>query len=812
MVLGKLEYLISVNNSKLSSGLSAAEGKVKGFGNKISTWAVAKGQILGRMIEKAGQATMQFVSDSVSESMAFDKSMAQVAATLGKTTGEVQDLAKFARKMGSETAFTAQEAAEGLNYMALAGYDAETSMKMLPQVLNLAAAGNFDLARASDMVTDAQSALGLSVEDTEVMIDQMAKTASKTNTSVEQLGDAMLTVGGTAKQLKGGTKELSTVLGVLADNGIKGSEGGTALRNVLLRLTAPTDKAAKELKSLGVDAFDSEGNLKNLSEIFLDFNKAMTGKTQQERAAAFSEIFNVRDLKAVEALLGTSADRWDELYEAIGGSKGAAAQMAETQLDNLAGDVTKMKSALGEAKLSIVEGLTPSLRRLTQVGTKAIQRLTNAFKERGLKGAIEEGKTMFKDFVTNLKNSEDPAVRAVGKIASIFTEGLSWDTLKDAISGAWDTVIAGFNGLGKIIFGENADGTTKWPTWDDVGTFVTNAWDTIKVGFNGLGKLIFGENADGTTKWPTWDDVKSYVETAWTGIKTGFTSLGKLVFGENVDGTIKWPTWDDVQAAADTAWKTIETGLGSLCQWALGTPEMPSMHDVGLAINKWWRETIEPFLDGIYNFLLGSPGMEDSDGNKTLEMLKSWWDNIIAPALKGILDFTLGLFGLPSVDDMVEKIEKWWADVKAKVGNLVLNITTNFTGDNGAGGGSPSSGTGTPYNQDPTSQDTWSTPWWASMPSFMGHAKGLWDVPYDNYPALLHRDETVLTASQARKYKNGDDINYYTIGEMVGSTVKAALKDLNVYMYGDKVGDMTSRRVDKNIRATSYSKLRAMGG
>ena len=574
MVLGKLEYLISVNNSKLSSGLSAAEGKVKGFGNKISTWAVAKGQILGRMIEKAGQATMQFVSDSVSESMAFDKSMAQVAATLGKTTGEVQDLAKFARKMGSETAFTAQEAAEGLNYMALAGYDAETSMKMLPQVLNLAAAGNFDLARASDMVTDAQSALGLSVEDTEVMIDQMAKTASKTNTSVEQLGDAMLTVGGTAKQLKGGTKELSTVLGVLADNGIKGSEGGTALRNVLLRLTAPTDKAAKELKSLGVDAFDSEGNLKNLSEIFLDFNKAMTGKTQQERAAAFSEIFNVRDLKAVEALLGTSADRWDELYEAIGGSKGAAAQMAETQLDNLAGDVTKMKSALGEAKLSIVEGLTPSLRRLTQVGTKAIQRLTNAFKERGLKGAIEEGKTMFKDFVTNLKNSEDPAVRAVGKIASIFTEGLSWDTLKDAISGAWDTVIAGFNGLGKIIFGENADGTTKWPTWDDVGTFVTNAWDTIKVGFNGLGKLIFGENADGTTKWPTWDDVKSYVETAWTGIKTGFTSLGKLVFGENVDGTIKWPTWDDVQAAADTAWKTIETGLGSLCQWALGTPDI----------------------------------------------------------------------------------------------------------------------------------------------------------------------------------------------------------------------------------------------
>ena len=145
--------------------------------------------------------------------------------TAGSEAAETySQLRSFAMEMGATTAFSATEASNALNYMALAGYDAETSMAMLPNVLNLAAAGGIDLASASDMVTDAQSALGLTLDETSVMVDQMAMAASKSNTSVAQLGEAFLTVGGTAKNLAGGTTELSTMLGVLADNGIKGSE------------------------------------------------------------------------------------------------------------------------------------------------------------------------------------------------------------------------------------------------------------------------------------------------------------------------------------------------------------------------------------------------------------------------------------------------------------------------------------------------------------------------------------------------------------------------------------------------------------
>ena len=146
---------------------------------------------------------------------------------MGVTVDEIGELRDFAQEMGSTTAFSATEAADALNYMALAGYDAETSMTMLPNVLNLAAAGGMELATASDMVTDSQTALGLSLEETSTLVDQMALASSKTNTSVSQLGEAILSIGGTAKNLSGGTTELNQVLGLLADNGIKGAEAGT---------------------------------------------------------------------------------------------------------------------------------------------------------------------------------------------------------------------------------------------------------------------------------------------------------------------------------------------------------------------------------------------------------------------------------------------------------------------------------------------------------------------------------------------------------------------------------------------------------
>ena len=364
--------------NEIAGELDDVDDKAGGvFGTNIP----ASTAIAGAAVAVLGAKILEIGQNAITTGMDFDESMAQVAATMGVTVDEVDNLRQFAQKMGETTAFSASQSADALNYMALAGYDAETSMRVLPTVLNLAAAGSMDLARASDMVTDAQSALGLSVDEAEVMVDQMAKTSSKTNTSVEQLGDAFLTVGGTAKTLKGGTAELAQMLGLLADNGVKGSEGGTALRNVILSLSAPTDKAAKAIESLGIQVFDAEGNMRAMPDIFNDMNDAMGNLTQEEKTNVLNDIFNKVDLKSVNALLGTSAERFDEVASAIDDAQGSAEAMANTQLDNLAGDVTLLESATEGFFIAVSDKLAPSLRDLAQFGTNTLMPfLTDAVK------------------------------------------------------------------------------------------------------------------------------------------------------------------------------------------------------------------------------------------------------------------------------------------------------------------------------------------------------------------------------------------------------------------------------------------------
>lgn len=278
----------------------------------------------------------------------FESPMSQVQATMGITkdsmstvdgqsVNTMDTLSELAKKMGSETAFSAKECADALNYLALAGYDTQQMCDTLPTVLNLAAAGNIDLASASDMVTDAMSALGMGVSESEKMVDQMAKTASSTNTSVAQLGEGILTIGATAKSIKGGTAELKTALGILANNGIKGAEGGTHLRNVILSLQNPTDKAAAQMDALGVSVYDSNGNMRSLNDILGDLNKSMDGMTSADKSNIIATIFNKTDLASVNALLANTGDTWDSLQSSITNSAGAAQQMADTQLDNLQG-------------------------------------------------------------------------------------------------------------------------------------------------------------------------------------------------------------------------------------------------------------------------------------------------------------------------------------------------------------------------------------------------------------------------------------------------------------------------------------------
>ena len=515
MDLMSLVARLGIDKSDYDAGLdeaiSDAESKGSSIGNNIS-----KGFSVGiKAIGMATTAVTGFGMSAVKTGEGFDKSMSQVYATMGNVDSlsqesmeslkayatelgvafdETTDLTKlsqealraYAQEMGSKTSFSASQAADALNYMALAGYDAATSMEMLPNVLNLAAAGGIELATASDMVTDAQSALGLDLEQTTALVDQMAMASSKSNTNVAQLGEAMLTIGATARNMKGGTVELSTVLGVLADNGIKGAEGGTHLRNAILSLQTPTKSGTEALAKLGMtyeEMYDSAGNMRALPEIFLELQERMEGMDQASKDAIISGIFNKTDLAAINALIGTEAERWDELTASIENSVGAADQMQATQLDNLAGDITLLKSAFEGVQIAISDELTPGLRDFVKFGADGLSRLTEAFKEGGIGGAmavfgdlLSEGLAMIVDklptvvdagaqligalgqgLIDNLPTLTSAAVEIVSSLSKRIVEALpivtqaGIDLLTELVSGLTDAVPSLITDIADVI-------------------------------------------------------------------------------------------------------------------------------------------------------------------------------------------------------------------------------------------------------------------------------------------------------------------------------------------------------------------------
>jgi len=442
----EMEIAIKIAGKVESSFKSALSQATKGLGTITKTVASATAA--------AAAAVGAMGIAAINTGREFEGAMSQVAATMliDKTTAEGQKafetLENAARECGASTAFSATEAAKALNYLALAGYDADKAATALPTVLKLAGAGAMDLAAASDMVTDSMSALG--IEATEANLtqfsDQLAQTASKANTSVAQLGEAILTVGGTAKGLAGGTTELNTALGILADNGLKGAEGGTHLRNIILSLQNPTDKAAASLKSLGVDVYDAQGNMRGLNDVFKDLQGAMDGMDNASKDTILSTLFNKTDLTAANAMLANCTDRFDELSASIENSAGACENMYAIQLDNLNGDIDILKSGLSDLGISIYQDLNGPLREMTQLATSMVGELSEAYKSGGMEGmvgavggcmaevvntiadyapqVVSMGVDLLENFISGITDNSGALATAASEVITVFVEGL----------------------------------------------------------------------------------------------------------------------------------------------------------------------------------------------------------------------------------------------------------------------------------------------------------------------------------------------------------------------------------------------------
>ena len=794
-----------------TSGAEQGIKKTQTLGQKLSKSLKTAAKVGATAITAATTAVVAFTKSSVDVGKQFDASMSQVAATMGKTTDEIEDLRKFAQKMGRETAFSATQAAEALNYMALAGYDSETSMKMLPNVLNLAAAGGMELATASDMVTDAQSALGLTLDETSDMVDKMAKASSKSNTSVAQLGEAFLTVGGTAKDLAGGTTELSTVLGILADNGVKGAEGGTALRNIILALEAPTKKSAAAMEELGLQVFDANGNMRPMEEIFGDLNDRLATMNQGERTQVLNEIFNKVDLKSVNALLATNVDRWDELSQAIDGAwyttdsltssldsvglsmdtmqanlsklgittdnfnysldtsngnasdfvdtlletadagvtyddvvkamggdlgslqkafdstTGAAQQMADTQLDNLEGDITLFKSALEGAQIALSDVLSPALREFVQFGTGAVSELTEAFEKDGLNGAMDALGHIISDgiglIIDGLPGFIDAGIQLLGAIVKGIIDNLP--KLADAALQIGSTVITNISNyihehnpqLASVLdtisqkvsevfeaikgFWEKTLKPALSSMWTWISTVmlpaVRAAWENIQPKIEAVFVAITG----------FWNDtLKPVLSEMWKWIsETLLPAIGEAwqAFQPKVEAVfvaIKGFWEETLQPVLSTMWTWIsETMLPAVSEaWAAIQPKIEA---VFVAIQGFWETILKPAFEAIKAFLeetLGPVFENTFNGIKAvvdngLQAIKDLWENSVKPIYEGIIEFFSGVFsgnweeawnGIQTIvqgvwDAIQIAAETIWENAKTWGATIIENFKIAFT-------------------------------------------------------------------------------------------------------------------------------------
>jgi len=359
---------ITADVSKLQKNLSKASKQFKDVGSKMT----GVGKTLSTTVSAplAGLAGL-----AVKTAADFEKSMSNVRAVTGASGKDFEKLKSKALEMGKSTSKSATDAADAIGYMGLAGWDTTQIMGSIEPVLRLSEAGNLDLARTSDLVTDSMSALGVETKDTGKFLDQVAQTSRKSNTAIDQMMEAIIGVGGNLKGLNVPLEEGNALLGVLANRGIKGSEAGNKLSAVLINLQAKSGQAADGMKGVGVQAYDATGKFRGVSVILKELRSKMAGMTEEQRNMYKNMIGGKTQVDTLNALLDGTGKELGSLQGSILDSNGALTEMAKVMQDNLHGQINVLKSTLEGLAIQFGNILLPYVKQFGSV----LQKLSSFF-------------------------------------------------------------------------------------------------------------------------------------------------------------------------------------------------------------------------------------------------------------------------------------------------------------------------------------------------------------------------------------------------------------------------------------------------
>ena len=335
------------------------------------------GNLVTQGINLAIDKVKEITTEIIETGKEFEASMSNVGAISGATGDELEELSEKAKQMGATTKYTASQAADAFGYMALAGWETEDMLAGIDGVLSLAAASNMDLAKASDIVTDYLTAFGLTAQDSSKFVDQMSYAMSKSNTTTELLGEAYKNCAATAASMGYSVEETTAVLMTMANAGVKGGEAGTALNAIMTRLATDTKGCATQLAKFGINIYDTQGNMQSLSSILQGVSGVWTTLTDQQQANLAKTIAGTNHYSALQTIMNGLSDSakesgmsFTDYASALEECDGTAQNMADTMIDNLAGDMTILDSSIDGVKIALSDKLNPIIRDLVQYITE----------------------------------------------------------------------------------------------------------------------------------------------------------------------------------------------------------------------------------------------------------------------------------------------------------------------------------------------------------------------------------------------------------------------------------------------------------
>lgn len=613
--LRRLQQEAATTNTALSK-IDVAGKKMETVGNSI---AGAGKKMMGvtTVIGGVGVAAVKTAAD-------FDSAMSQVAAVSGATGKDFDALRNKAREMGAKTKFSATEAAEAMNYMAMAGWKTEDMLDGIEGVMNLAAASGEDLATTSDIVTDALTAFGLSAKDSGHFADILAATSSNANTNVSMMGETFKYCAPIAGALGFSAEDTAEAIGLMANAGIKSSQAGTALRTIMNNLAGDVKISGKAIGDVTIATTNADGSMRDLSDILADCRSAFGNLTESEKAQAAESLVGKNAMSGFLALMNAGQGDIDKLSSAIDNCDGSAEKMAMTMQDNLAGQLTILKSQLQELAISFGDILMPAIRSIVSKLQGFVDKLNG----------MDEGTKRTIVTIALLVASIGPLLVIIGTaISKIGVAMQGFVKLANGISKLKIAIQGGTGVLGKL--GAALGGISApvlavvaviavlvaafvhlWKTNEGFRDAMIGTWNRIKDTISGFCQGIVDRlNALGFQ----FTDIVDVLKTVWNGFCQVLAPIFEGVFNNianilsTVTGVItgildvfigiftgNWSqAWTGVKEIFSSIWNGISSFFTNILNVVKGVADVV-LGWFGTSWNEVWTN-IKTFFEGIWN-------------------------------------------------------------------------------------------------------------------------------------------------------------------------------------------------------------------